>query len=105
MGTIYLVRHGQASFGAEAYDRLGALAQQQSMRLGEYFQQQEWTFDTVLTLRRHQKIYIGIREGMDASFTAGLHQGMGAPLLWPGLNKYDSEPVIDAIHPNTVGEC
>ena len=30
MGTLYLVRHGQASFGAANYDQLSALGQRQS---------------------------------------------------------------------------
>jgi broad specificity phosphatase PhoE len=37
MGTLYLVRHGQASFGADDYDQLSPLGQQQTVRLGEYF--------------------------------------------------------------------
>jgi broad specificity phosphatase PhoE len=98
MGTLYLVRHGQASFGAEDYDKLSTLGQQQSVRLGEYFRLSGLSFDTVLTgtLRRHQQTYAGIREGMGASSTAA------APLLWPGLNEYDSAAVIAAIHPHTL---
>lgn len=119
MGTLYLVRHGQASFGADDYDNLSALGQQQSVRLGEYFRQKGLTFDTVMTgtLRRHQQTYAGIREGMGASFPAGPPQGetappggsaahdvpgVGAPLLWPGLNEYDSEAMIAAIHPHKL---
>ncbi len=34
MGTLYLVRHGQASFGSDDYDRLSPLGQRQSQRLG-----------------------------------------------------------------------
>lgn len=37
MATIYLVRHGQASFGAEDYDKLSGLGCRQSQILGEYF--------------------------------------------------------------------
>lgn len=105
MGTLYLVRHGQASFGAEDYDQLSALGQQQSVRLGEYFRQKGLTFDAVLTgtLRRHAQTYAGICEGMKASFPAGPPQGetipVGTPLLWPGLNEYDSEAVIATVHP------
>jgi broad specificity phosphatase PhoE len=98
MGNLYLVRHGQASFGADDYDNLSALGQQQSLRLGEYFQQKGLRFDAVLTgtLRRHQQTYAGICEGMDASVPAG------EPLLWPGLIEYDSAAVIAAIHPHTL---
>ena len=37
MGTLYLVRHGQASFGADDYDKLSDLGHRQCVRLGEYF--------------------------------------------------------------------
>ncbi len=93
MGNLYLVRHGQASFGAADYDQLSKLGEQQSLRLGEHFRQQGMKFDAVLsgTLRRHQQTYAGIREGMEAS--------VGAPLLWPGLNEFDSAAVIATVHP------
>ena len=39
MTIIYLVRHGQASFGAENYDQLSALGQQQAQVTGQYLQQ------------------------------------------------------------------
>ncbi|ABD71432.1 Phosphoglycerate mutase [Rhodoferax ferrireducens T118] len=92
MGTLYLVRHGQASFGAEDYDQLSALGQQQSVRLGEYFRQKGLTFDTVLTgtLRRHLQTYVAIREGGAFDREA---------LLWPGLNEFDSAAVIATVHP------
>ncbi|MGB1140635.1 MAG: histidine phosphatase family protein [Halioglobus sp.] len=37
MATIYLVRHGQASFGAENYDELSELGRRQATVVGEYF--------------------------------------------------------------------
>ena len=95
MGTLYLVRHGQASFGAADYDQLSDLGQRQALRLGEYFRHKGLVFDAVLmgTLRRHAQTWAGIAEG------AGLtHE----PLLWPGLNEYDSEAVIKAIHPHPL---
>jgi len=95
MGTLYLVRHGQASFGAEDYDNLSDLGKKQSVRLGEYFRHKDLTFDAVLTgtLRRHAQTYAGICEG--GGFTT-------EALLWPGLNEYDSEAVIGAIHPHKL---
>lgn len=36
MATIYLFRHGQASFGAENYDKLSSLGERQATILGEY---------------------------------------------------------------------
>ncbi|MDD0811771.1 histidine phosphatase family protein [Curvibacter sp. RS43] len=92
MGTLYLVRHGQASFGADDYDRLSELGHKQSVRLGEYFRLKGIEFNAVLTgtLRRHQETLAGMAKGLD---------WQAQPLLWPGLNEYDSEAVIQAIHP------
>ncbi|MDN3922711.1 histidine phosphatase family protein [Roseateles violae] len=93
MGTLYLVRHGQASFGADDYDQLSALGHDQCVKLGEYWRARGLRFDAVLTgtLRRHAQSFAGIAEG--------LADATPAPLLWPGLNEYDSEAVIRAIHP------
>ena len=95
MGNLYLVRHGQASFGAVDYDNLSALGIQQSIRLGEYFAQKGLQFDAVITgsLRRHAQTWAGIAKG------AALEHD---PLVWPGLNEYDSEAVIQAIHPQPL---
>ena len=90
-----MVRHGQASFGAADYDNLSELGHRQSVRLGEYFAGKGLQFDAVITgtLKRHAQTWAGIAQG------AGLtHQ----PLEWPGLNEYDSEAVIKAIHPTPL---
>nr|WP_315847771.1 histidine phosphatase family protein [uncultured Rhodoferax sp.] len=92
MGNLYLVRHGQASFGAADYDNLSELGHRQSVRLGEYFAHKGLQFEAVLvgTLRRHAQTWAGIAKG------AGLaHEA----LEWPGLNEYDSAAVVQAIHP------
>ena len=36
MANLFLVRHGQASFGADDYDRLSPTGHEQSRLLGEY---------------------------------------------------------------------
>ena len=56
MGILYLVRHGQASFGEADYDRLSPLGHRQCVKLGEYFRAKGITaFDSVFTgtLKRH----------------------------------------------------
>lgn len=95
MGTLYLVRHGQASFGADDYDVLSAMGHQQSVRLGEYFQHRGVTFDAALTgtLNRQIQTFAAICEGMGIQLEAA---------QWPGLNEYDSEAVIGAIHPHKL---
>jgi broad specificity phosphatase PhoE len=91
MGTLYMVRHGQASFGAEDYDQLSELGRKQAVRLGEWFAHKGIAFDGLIagTLRRHKQTLEGILEGMNH---AGEH------LAWDGLNEYDSEAVIATVH-------
>ena len=97
MGTLYLVRHGQASFGAKDYDNLSELGHRQSVRLGEYFADKGLRFDTVLTgtLKRHAQTWAGIAQGAELTLT---------PTLWPGLNEYDSEAVIATVHPHPLAK-
>lgn len=92
MGTLYLVRHGQASFGADDYDQLSDLGKRQSVQLGGYFASKGLAFDLVLcgTLRRHKQTLNGISKGLNRPLQA---------MHWPNLNEYDSEAVIAAIHP------
>jgi len=92
MGNLYLVRHGQASFGAADYDNLSELGHRQSVRLGEYFAGKGLQFEAVITgtLKRHAQTWAGIAQGAALTHRA---------LEWPGLNEYDSEAVIKAIHP------
>lgn len=95
MGTLYLVRHGQASFGADNYDQLSELGWRQSRRLGEHFSQQGRRFDAILTgtLQRHAQTLSGIQQGLGTA---------QASLQLPGLDEYDSEALIRAIHPEPL---
>ena len=88
MGHLYLVRHAQASFGADDYDQLSPLGMKQSQRLGEYLHGKGLKFDAVYTgtLRRHGQTLQGISEGMQ--WTPEDVQRL------PGLNEYDSEAVL-----------
>ena len=91
MGTLYLVRHGQASFGAQDYDQLSALGARQCHALGRYFAERGVTFEAVLrgTLRRHAQSLAALNEGFGT---------LPATLEWPGLNEYDSEALIRCVH-------
>ncbi|MBL0086424.1 MAG: histidine phosphatase family protein [Ideonella sp.] len=95
MGTLYLVRHGQASFGADNYDQLSPLGEQQSQRLGEYLRQRGHQFDTVITgtLQRHLQTHDALARGLQVQ-----HE----PLRRPGLNEYDSHALIAAVHPEPL---
>ena len=96
MGTLYLVRHGQASFGADDYDVLSPRGHEQAVRLGEYWRGRGMAFDAVMTgtLRRHTETLQGIAQGL---------QTQPEVTRWPGLNEYDSHALISAIHPQPLG--
>lgn len=89
MAELILVRHGQASFGADDYDRLSELGWRQSRWLGEHFRARGMRFDRVLrgTLRRHEETLRGILEGLDATADAAADAG---------LNEYDSHALLAA---------
>ena len=91
MATLFLVRHGQASFGADNYDQLSALGHRQCLRLGEYFRARGQRFDTALsgTLQRQVQSLAAIAEGLQTPIEA---------LRRPGLNEYDSAAVIASVH-------
>lgn len=90
MATIFLVRHGQASFGAENYDQLSELGRQQSRWLGEYFVARGTRFSRTLagSLVRQQDT---ARELLAA---------MGAPaddiVTHAGLNEYPGDALYAA---------
>lgn len=100
MGILYLVRHGQASFGAADYDQLSEQGQRQSVRLGEYFAYKGLQFEATLTgtLKRHVQTFAGIQAGLQAAGQPALP----APTAWPGLNEYDSAALIATVHPEPL---
>jgi broad specificity phosphatase PhoE len=97
MGTLYLVRHGQASFGADNYDQLSDLGQRQCLQLGRYFASKGRRFDTVITgtLQRQIQSQQAIADGLGQAAEA---------LRLPGLNEYDSHAVISAVHPQPLAK-
>lgn len=56
MSLLYLVRHGQASFGAENYDQLSALGREQAAHLRAHWQAQGESIQSIVsgTLHRQQ---------------------------------------------------
>ena len=101
MSTLYLIRHGQASFGKENYDRLSEKGIAQSKLLGEYLASSNIIFDAVYTgsLVRHG-------ETARALFDACGAQGRVLPTaeILDGLNEYDSREILTALVPEIVSE-
>jgi broad specificity phosphatase PhoE len=89
MATLYLVRHGQASFAAANYDRLSGLGRRQSAWLGEYFAERGIEFSRVVcgTLERQRETARAIIAAMGASLSAAEH---------PGWNEYSGEALYRA---------
>jgi len=93
VGTIYLVRHGQAAFGTDHYDRLTEIGFAQARLLGGYFGRRNIRFDAVFTgtLQRQTETALGIVEG---------HPDLGAspsPEIFPGLDEYKPEAIMMAL--------
>lgn len=97
-----LVRHGQASFGADDYDQLSPLGAQQCERLGAHWRERGIRFDAVLTgtLKRHRQSLASLRRGWNGDTTP--ETPLAEALEWPGLNEYDSEAIVRAVHPGPL---
>jgi broad specificity phosphatase PhoE len=95
MGTLYLVRHGQASFGAANYDQLSELGERQCERLGQYLRERGRQFQAVMrgTLQRQQQSLAAIQTGLGTEHEAR---------VFPALNEYDSAAVVHAVHPDPL---
>ncbi len=91
---LWLVRHGQAAFATEDYDRLTDLGRQQAVWLGEHLRELGVTFDRIAagTLRRQQQT---------AQAIAGLLGGSVETV--EGLEEYDSDRLL-AAHGHTAGQ-
>jgi len=89
MAELILVRHGQASFGADDYDKLSELGWRQSRWLGEYFRERGAVFDLHVrgSLRRHAETLAGIGEGMGRTLAAAEDAR---------LDEYDSHSLLHA---------
>ena len=81
MAEIYLVRHGQASFGAENYDKLSELGFKQAVLLGEYWKRRDMSFDAIYMgdMVRHRETAEGILQGLDVTQNISIHPGFGIP--------------------------
>ncbi|MFP6562465.1 histidine phosphatase family protein [Paraburkholderia sp. B3] len=91
MAELYLVRHGQASLGADNYDQLSTPGEQQCVWLGEHFARNGIRFDRIVsgTLRRHAQTLDAIRHALP---------GLPAACdIHPGLDEYDFHALFRAL--------
>lgn len=93
MGTIFLVRHGQAAFGTDEYDRLTPQGFEQSRLLGHYFAGRGVLFDAVVTGTLRRQIETAAAVTNELSESGGTSP---APERFAGLNEYDPAALVTA---------
>jgi broad specificity phosphatase PhoE len=101
VGSIYLIRHGQASFGADDYDVLSPTGIVQAEILGGHLAQLDLRLDRCIAgdLRRQQHT----AEAAMAQFSASGHS---APALEidPAFNELDADAIIRALLPAMLAQ-
>lgn len=99
MGTLYLIRHGQASYGQADYDRLSPLGEQQARAVGGW-----------LATRGISALYSGPlrRQVQTAAFAREAAAAAGAALPEPhalqGLAEYPAFEMLQHLVPRLVAE-
>lgn len=91
MSELYLVRHGQGSFGSGNYDKLSTLGCEQSTLVGQHFAEMGVKIDA---------LYAGtlMRQRETAELLAKAYAGEGASPLEvtsePAFNEYDGDAIL-----------
>lgn len=101
MSTIYMLRHGQASFGHENYDQLSAVGYRQAHVVARHLRDIGVTFDAVYTgqMVRQKQTFQSLAAVFDE------HGGpLPAPVEMTDLNEYDSTGVWNHFFPAMVRE-
>jgi broad specificity phosphatase PhoE len=99
MSNLFLVRHGQASFLEQNYDKLSSKGEAQSRMLGEYWVRHGLTFDQVFSGPRS-------RQRHTALLTGEAYPKAGLP--WPdatileGFDEFSAEAVIEKALPSLL---
>lgn len=87
MAAIYLIRHGQASFGKADYDQLSDKGAEQAQLLGKYWQ----------SLSAPNKLYAGdlLRHGQTLDNFLTSYQGNEAPMIiHSGFNEFNHVDIL-----------
>ncbi len=101
MSSIYLVRHGQASFGKANYDVLSGAGAEQSAILARYFIKTGVTFDALYSGSMDRQVRTA--EVIMKEFAL---DGINLPELniMPEFNEYDSKSIITVLAPELIEE-
>jgi len=98
MTTLYLIRHGQASFGQENYDQLSELGQRQATHLGNVLAKRLPNFDAVClgTMLRHQQTANNCLEAFEQVFE------QTDAVFDDGWNEYDHQDILRQYKPEFI---
>ncbi|MFK3970951.1 histidine phosphatase family protein [Pseudomonas sp. NPDC087358] len=96
MGSIYLIRHGQASFGADDYDVLSPTGYRQAEVLGAHLADLGLSFDRCLSGSLYRQ-----RHTAETALAQLGAAGLPTPALETdrAFNEFDAEAVIRALLP------
>jgi broad specificity phosphatase PhoE len=99
MSEIIMIRHGQASFGGETYDRLSETGRRQMEATASFFINADYRFDHVFsgTLKRQKESAESFIETFKKSGVMLLY----APCI-EGLNEHRSEDIMKGILPLVI---
>ena len=99
MSVLYLVRHGQAAFFSDDYDRLTPLGVEQSQVLGRSWVEQGIEIDEVYSGELTRQ-----RQTADAAGTSFKKAGKPWPELQvlPGLDEFGADNVMDTLRTELV---
>ena len=125
MSELIFVRHGQASFGAESYDKLSEIGARQVQILAEHWHSNQEQFDHIYSgeLMRQQETanlllpLVGNPPSRPATQQSSSQQSSSRrppgqqpsgqqPVLHSGFNEYNGTPLIDIYlrdHAHSVG--
>lgn len=92
MASLYLIRHGQASFGSDHYDQLSPLGQRQADLSGRFFADVGLHFTQAASGDLSRQRETGERVLASQPETIALH-------IDPRLNEVDNEGQIEALLP------
>jgi len=102
MPRLLLIRHGQASFASDDYDRLSDLGVEQSRRLGAYLAQvgQPVNGMAVGGMRRHRQTAEHCAAGACEARADAAWPAIDAALALTELNEYDHDDMLRVAMPD-----
>jgi broad specificity phosphatase PhoE len=96
VGTLYLIRHGQASYGEPDYDRLSARGVEQALAVGRWAARQKLDALYAGPLRRQQQTAQYAQDGAGGALPAVQEL--------PGLAEYPAFEMLQHLVPRLIAE-